>query len=159
MKFKLSNLIFSLRNKINKICCFLKSPFNSEPNALTYMYIRWYYFKLSGIYRINKHAWLRVLLKRILHLCLAPDRAVSAISAQWLHMILCDIFCIGPYGVTFGNFYLIDPWIFSLCFLCWRQNRMRSDNFRVFGNVVWLLVQEWSELNEVAKIRTSSSVR
>jgi len=35
---------------------------------------------------------------------MAPDTAVSAIPAQCLHMILCDIFCIGTYGVTFGNF-------------------------------------------------------
>jgi len=29
-----------------------------------------------------------------------------------------------PYGMTFGNFYLTDPWTCSLCCLWWRQNRM-----------------------------------
>jgi len=146
VKFKLINIIFSLRNKINKICCFLNSTFISELSGLTNTHIRKYYFKISGIYRINKNACLRVLLKRILHLRLAPDRAVSAICAQCLHMILCDIFCIGLYGVTFGNFYLMDPWMCLLRCLWWRQNRMRSDTFRVLGNVVWLLVQGISEL-------------
>jgi hypothetical protein len=65
---------------------------------------------------------------------------------QWLDMILCDIFCIVPYGVTLGNFYLMNPWMCSFLCLWWRQNRTRSDNFRVSGNVVWLLVQEISEL-------------
>ena len=146
MKFKLSNLIWSPRNKIIKIFCFRETTFNSERDALTSTYISWYCFKLSGIYGINENAWLRVLLKRILLLRLAPDRAVSAISAQCLHMILRDIFCIVPYGVTFGNFYLMVPWMCSLCCLWWRQNRIRSENFRVLGNVVWLLVQDISEL-------------
>ena len=146
MKFKLSNLIWSPRNKIIKIFCFLETTFNSERDALTSTYISWYYFKLSGIYRINKNGWLRVLLKRILLLRLAPDRADSAISARCLHMILSDIFCIVPYGVTFGNFYLMDPWMCSLCCLWWRQNRIRSENFRVLCNVVLLLVQDISEL-------------
>jgi len=75
VKFKLSNLIFSLRNKINKICCFQKPTFISEPNGLTNSCFSWYNFKLSGIYRISKYAWLRVLLKRILQIKLAPDRA------------------------------------------------------------------------------------
>ena len=109
VKFNLSNFIFSLRNKVKKICCFLKTIRNYEPEGVTNTCISWYYFKLSGIYRINKNAWPRVLLKRILHLRLAPDRALSAISAQCLHMILCDNFCIVPYEVTFGNFYLMDP--------------------------------------------------
>jgi len=111
------------------------------------MRISWYYFKLSAIYRIKNNAWLWVLLKRNLHLRFAPDRAVSAIFALCLHMILCDIFCIVPYGVAFGNFYLMEPWMILLCFLCWLQNRMGSDNFRVLGNVVWLLVQDISELD------------
>ena len=146
MKLKLSNLIFSLRNKINKICCFLKTIRNSEHEALTYTYISWYYFKLSGIFRINKNALLRALMKRILHLSLAQGRAVSAISAQCLHVILCDIFCIRPHGVKFGNFYLMDPWMSSLCCLWWGLNRQSSDNYRALGNLVWLLVEDISEL-------------
>jgi len=94
VKLKLSNLIFNLRNKINNICCFRKTTFNTEPKALTYTYVSWNYFKMSGIYRISNNAWLRVLLKRILHLRLAPDRAVSVKSAQCLHMILCDTFVL-----------------------------------------------------------------
>ena len=120
---------------------------------------QFYYFKLSGNYRINNNAWLRVLMKRVSQLGLAPDRDVSALSAQCLHMILCDIFCIGPHGVTFGNFHLMDPWMCSLCCLWWRQNRISSDNFRVLGNMVWLLVQDISELQNITKIRTLSSAR
>jgi len=65
-----------------------------------------------------------MLMKRFLHHRLAPDRTISAIIAQCLLMVFCDIFCIGPYGVTFGNFYLMDSWMCSLCCLWWRQNRM-----------------------------------
>ena len=131
------------------VCCFLKTTFNSERDSLTSTYKSWYYFKLSGIYRINKNAWLRVLLKRILHLSLAPDRAFSAIFAQCLHMILCDIFCIGPYGVTFGNFNLMDPWMCLLCCLWWRQNRMSSDNFRVLGNAARLCIRSATRLGKL----------
>ena len=146
MKFNLSNWIFSLRKKIIKICCFLKTICNPEPNGLTNTSISWYYLKLPGIFRINNYAWLRAVMKRILHLHLAPDTAVSAISAQCLHMILCDIFCIGPHGVKFGNFYLMDHWMCSLCCLWLGLNWIRPDNYRVLGNLVRLLVQDTSEL-------------
>ena len=62
-KFTVSKGISSLRNKIKKICCSLKTTCNSDPNALSFTYISWYYFKLFGIFRNNKDACLPVLLK------------------------------------------------------------------------------------------------
>jgi hypothetical protein len=49
-------------------------------------------FEVSGIYRINKDACPPVILYRSVQLGLSPDRAVSVISAQYSHMIHCNIF-------------------------------------------------------------------
>ena len=45
--------------------------------------------------------------------------------------------------VTFAS---MDPWMFSLLCIWWRQYRIRSDIFRVLGHVIWLLDMPVSEL-------------
>jgi hypothetical protein len=44
------------------------------------------------------------------------------------------------------SFVSMNPWIYSLRCLWWRQNRIRSDSFRILVHVIWLVVKEMYEL-------------
>jgi len=140
--FSIHKLNCSLRNEIDRICCFLKT---TKKLIIIHLKNRCISFDTTWTAR---RPWITYCSKRILQLSLhiEPDKAVFAIFALWFHVILRKTSCFSPNKMTFGNFGFMDLWMCSLRCLLWRQNRISSDSLRALGHVIHLLDIPISEL-------------
>ena len=97
--FPIHRLNCSLRNEIDRICCFLKTT-----QRLIIMHLK---IGVSVDTTLTgRRPGITYCSKRILQISLhvEPDKAVFAIFAWWFHVILRKTSCISPNKMTFGNF-------------------------------------------------------
>jgi len=117
------------------------------PNEITNTCINWYNIKDSEIYRKNKGGWHPVSLTKKF-----PGH-FGVIQSSYHHICVVLSPDIALYLLVFihtswrlGTFVLLFHWMCSLRCQRWRKNRMRSENIRVLGHVIWLVVKEICEL-------------
>ena len=99
MTFTISKLSCSLKNKINMVCCFLRTTHKTEPHALTNTSVSWYGTMLSRIYRNNKYTLHQILLEK--KFTGNFGRGLSRFR-RYLRCVF-KWYCICPYVVTLGN--------------------------------------------------------